>query len=187
MPKNQRIRSFSFIIYEENQKNGWKEKISSYFIPCFYILHDKDVKKPHYHVLFMPRNAISERTVREIVDEIGGANGHYEKVVSTIGYARYLCHQDNPEKFQYSPDEVVSLCGADYSKSTRTESEEENSRLEIYSDIFNFIKDNNLYSYAYFLDYCLENHRDWFSLAVSSHGRVIKDYIKSIYWMNRMQ
>lgn len=72
MPKNQRIRSFSFIIYEENQKNGWKEKISSYFIPCFYILHDKDVKKPHYHVLFMPRNAISERTVREIVDEIGG-------------------------------------------------------------------------------------------------------------------
>ena len=39
---------------------------------------------------------------------------HYEMVNSTRGYARYLCHMDNPEKAPYSKDDVVSLGGADY-------------------------------------------------------------------------
>ena len=187
MPKIQKIRSFSFIIYEESAKTDWKSVLASFFLPCFYILHDKDVKKPHYHVLVIPRNPISENTVKEIVDKVGGANGHFEKVVSTVGYARYLCHKDNPDKHQYDAGEVVSLCGADYISATRTETEQENDKISLYAEIFAFIKEHNFFSYAYFLDYCIENNRTWFALAVSSNGRVIKDYIKSIYWMNTIQ
>lgn len=187
MPKIEKIRNFSCIIYEESQKEGWKEKISSYCFPCFYILHDKDVKKAHYHVLFMVKNPISTNTVQKIIDEIGGANGHFERVVSVTGYARYLCHMDNKEKHSYDFDEVVSVCGADYAKTVRTQSEEENSRLQTYSEMFEFIKEHNFYSYAYFIDYCLANKKEWFSLVISSNGRVIRDYIKSLYWMNTMK
>lgn len=187
MPKIKKIRSFSFIIYAESAKTDWKSVLASFFLPCFYILHDKDVKKPHYHVLVIPRNPISENTVKDLVDKVGGANGHFEKVVSTVGYARYLCHKDNPDKHQYDPSEVVSLCGADYISAIRTETEQENDKISLYAEIFAFIKEHNFCSYAYFLDYCIENNRAWFSLAVSSNGRVIKDYIKSIYWTSMRQ
>lgn len=184
MSKIQKIRNFSFLIYPESAVNDWQTVLASFFLPCFYVFHDKDNKKPHYHVLVTPNNAISVNTVNTIVTAVGGANGCYERVTSTVGYARYLCHMDNPEKYQYLPDDVVCLCGADYQKITRTKSDEDSARLRVFREIFKFIRDNNFVSYAYFLDYCLDNEPSWFALAVSSHGRVIKDYIKSMYWMS---
>ena len=71
-------------------------------------LHDKDTnpsgepKKPHYHVLLMFEGVKDYETqVKPIFAEIGGVGR--EMVNSARGYARYLCHLDNPEKAQYEP------------------------------------------------------------------------------------
>ena len=81
-------------------------------------LHDKDTnptgepKKPHYHVLIMYDSVKTSEQAKELFALIGGVG--CEVVQSIRGYARYLCHLDNPEKFQYNIDDVKSLCGADY-------------------------------------------------------------------------
>ena len=53
-----------------------------------------------------------ETQVKPIFDDIGGVGR--EMVNSARGYARYLCHLDNPEKAQYDPAEVRCMGGADY-------------------------------------------------------------------------
>ena len=80
-------------------------------------LHDRDTnpsgepKKPHYHVLLMFESpADYESKVAPIFAEIGAVGR--ETVNSARGYARYLCHLDNPEKAQYSPSEVRCMGGA---------------------------------------------------------------------------
>ena len=48
----------------------------------------------------------------DIFEKIGGVGCQRINVVR--GYARYLCHLDNPEKAQYNISDVISLGGADY-------------------------------------------------------------------------
>ena len=102
-----RTRNFATIIYEESAPENWREILSDLLIPCFISpYHDSDInpngepKKPHWHVLIMFDSVKTMEQAKEIFDKVGGVG--CEKVNSLRGYARYLCHLDNPEKFQYN-------------------------------------------------------------------------------------
>ena len=64
-------------------------------------------KKPHYHVMIMYDSVKTIEQAREVLSAIGGVG--VEIVNSVRGYARYLCHLDNPEKYQYDKGFVKSL------------------------------------------------------------------------------
>ena len=66
-----------------------------------------EVKKPHYHVIVMFDSVKTLEQFAEFADTFGGVGK--EKVNSIRGYARYLCHLDNPEKAQYNPYDVVCI------------------------------------------------------------------------------
>jgi len=51
------------------------------------------------------------------------------------GYARYLCHLDNPEKHQYSRDDVKAFGGADYDEITQLETD----KVKLCSEMETFI------------------------------------------------
>lgn len=54
----------------------------------------------------------TDKQAKELFDKIGEVG--LQRVNSTRGYARYLCHLDNPEKAQYDQSDAIQLGGADY-------------------------------------------------------------------------
>ena len=115
-----RTRNFATVVYPDSAPSDWMDKLDRLHIAAFISpLHDKDMdpdgglKKSHYHVMLMFESPVEYETrVTPIFAEIGAVGR--EMVNSARGYARYLCHLDNPEKFQYSPSEVRCIGGADY-------------------------------------------------------------------------
>lgn len=107
-----RTRNFATVVYPESAPADWMDRLNDYHVAALVSpLHDRDTnpsgepKKPHYHVMLIfegPKEF--ETQVKPIFDDIGGVGR--EMVNSARGYARYLCHLDNPEKAQYDPAEV---------------------------------------------------------------------------------
>lgn len=74
------------------------------------ITHDKDLlpngelKPAHFHCILTFSNAT---TIKSVADCIGVEMQYVEKIRTTTKSARlYLIHRNNPEKYQYSPEEV---------------------------------------------------------------------------------
>ena len=74
------------------------------------ITHDKDIlpsgqpKPPHFHCVLTFSNA---KTIKSIADCIGVEMQYVEKIHTTTKSARlYLIHRNNPEKYQYPPEDV---------------------------------------------------------------------------------
>ena len=181
--KIKKLRNFAFLIYPESfneyGRPEFLEFLRSSGLQGFLILHDKDVKKPHYHVLITAPNPISYSTCLELACKCMCANDHIESVASLKGYARYLCHLDNPDKHRYDTSEVVSFGGAEYEKLIETETDTTNK----IADIIKHCKFNEVYSFSELVDYCIEQKREWFKIVCNAtYGRVIRDYIKSLYW-----
>lgn len=78
---------------------------------CVGILHDKDItdegelKKPHYHIIIKFDNASTFGSVMKLIPNHDEGNVRFVK--SEKGAYRYLIHKDNPEKTQYSYEDVV--------------------------------------------------------------------------------
>ena len=85
-------------------------KTLTYFKSWAIITHDKDIlpngelKPPHFHCVLTFSNA---KTIKSIADCIGVEMQYVEKIRTTTKSARlYLIHRNNPEKYQYSPEDV---------------------------------------------------------------------------------
>lgn len=180
MASDDRKRNFATVVYPESAPDDWLDFLQELCIPCFISpLHDSDcnpdgeIKKPHYHVLLMFEGKKSDKQVKEIFDCIGGVGS--PAVHSIRGYARYLCHLDNPEKTQYLPEDVICFGGADYSDICSLPSD----RYKIIGDIIDYCEDNYIYSYAQLLTYARFNRGDWFRILCDSGTFVIREYLKS--------
>lgn len=179
-----RTRNFATVVYPESAPTDWMQRLDAYHVPALISpLHDKDVnpsgepKKPHYHVLLMfegPKDFDTQ--VKPIFDKICGVGR--EIVNSSRGYARYLCHLDNPEKFQYEPSEVRCMSGADFYEVTQLPTDER----KMLGEIIAFIQKCEIYSFAEFIDVSKIYHPEWFALIVNSKGWIIKEFIKSLAW-----
>lgn len=183
--KSIKFRDYAFLLYPESCNSDWLQILTQLQQPLFWILHDCDknpdgsMKKPHYHVMIMFENPRSINSIEKIAIMCGG-NGHLEQVVSRRGYARYLCHLDNPEKFQYDPEKHIhSLCGADYCKETISSAEAKMNKIIMITEILQFIDSNQIHIYADLIRYCANLRPDWLEILMSFSGQLIKDYIRS--------
>lgn len=70
-----------------------------------YIHHlpDDEEGKEHYHFLI---NTNGTRTIKQIADKVEIPSNFVRIVNSVVGYKRYFIHLDNPEKRQYSFDDI---------------------------------------------------------------------------------
>lgn len=104
-----------------------------------------------------------------------------EKVNSIRGYARYLCHLDNPDKAQYNIEDVVSLCGADYIDTINLITD----KYKILSEMINFCEKYNVSSFYLLSKYSFENNESW-RRVLSDNGSVfMREYLKSKEWSNK--
>ena len=179
-----RTRNFATVVYPESAPADWMERLDQCHVAALVSpLHDRDTnpsgepKKPHYHVLLMFESpADYESKVAPIFAEIGAVGR--ETVNSARGYARYLCHLDNPEKAQYSPSEVRCMGGANFYSVTNLPTDD----IEMLGEVFSFIREQGIYSLAELMDWTQIHHPDWFYMIVMSRCYVIDKYIKSLAW-----
>ena len=147
---NNRSSKWTFIAYPESAPKDWLVILKSYHIPMAVSpLHDKDLnptgeeKKSHWHILLEFPTLKSFDQVKEITTLV---NGTIPQVVhSPVGMVRYFIHKDNPEKHQYSFEDITVYNGFDISKyDSYTDSEID----QIISDITKFIDDNQITEYS---------------------------------------
>lgn len=117
-----RSRTFALELYPEDKTHVEKlEYIKKYF-EYAYILHNKDIwendeinedtgeikhkkgekKKEHWHVIIAFKNPRSIDSIKKELEL-----KHIE-TCNFYAYSRYLIHKDQPQKYQYSKDEIIT-------------------------------------------------------------------------------
>lgn len=182
-----RTRNFATVVYPESAPEDWQSILSDQFVPSFISpLHDQDTnptgepKKPHYHVVIMYDSVKTRDQAEELISKIGGVG--CEIIQSIRGYARYLCHLDNPEKAQYLQENVRSLCGADYAGVIGLVTD----KYKAIGEMIDYCKEFDIYSYSVLLEYCRMERFDWFRVLCDNGTVVIKEYLKSRSWTDHV-
>jgi len=181
--KNDRQRNWTFVLYPESVPINWREQLNELHMPWVESpLHDRCInpdgtqKKSHWHVVILFDGSKSFDQVKEITDSLNAPIP--QKVASAMGVIRYMTHMDNPEKVQYSKDDIVAHGGADvarYFKMTAT------NRYEAIREMRKFVRDNVITEFSDLFDYA-DEHRfeDWFPLLCDNSAYIIGQYIKSL-------
>lgn len=177
-----RVRNFATVVYPESAPDNWQEILSRHCVPAFISpLHDKDVnptgepKKPHYHVVLMFEGKKSIAQVTEIFDTINGVG--CEVVKSLRGYARYLCHLDNPEKAQYEPSDVRCIA-SDYIGTIGLAID----KYVAIGEMQDFCDKYNVVSFFALARYARSNRPDWHRILCDSGSVYMREYLKSRLW-----
>ncbi len=178
-----RTRNFACVVYPESAPRDWNNILAEQFVPAFISpIHDRDInptgedKKPHYHVVIMFDSVKTSEQAKQIFEKICGVG--CEVVQSLRGYARYLCHLDNPDKHQYDVAEVRQLCGADYTSIIGLATD----KYKAIAEMIDFCYDNDIVAYSSLLEYARANRFDWFRVLCDNGTVVVKEYLKSRTW-----
>lgn len=178
-----RTRNFATVVYPDSAPENWQDILTEQFVPAFISpLHDKDinpggeVKKAHYHVMLMFDGVKTPEQAQSIFSLIGGVG--CEVVQSVRGYARYLCHLDNPEKVQYLQDDVRTLCGADYSSTIGLATD----KYKALGEMQDFCEKYNVVSFYLLSKYARTNRIDWYRILCDCGSVYMREYLKSKQW-----
>ena len=151
--------------------------------------HDKDInadgskKKPHYHILLQGgRNWIKFAELKDLVKTDLGGKGVAvpQKCSNSDGLKRYMTHIDNPDKYQYSKDDIRCYNGASIDSAYLIS--EEGKKLAIY-DIMAFVREHEeMSNYYQLMNYAMDLKADgdstWFDVLLSNSW-TIERYISS--------
>lgn len=143
--------------------------------PC----HDKDVKedgnlvKPHHHLILEFPNTTTISFPQQVVDRIGGV-GCFQ-CISVKGSTRYLTHMDNPEKYQYNPDDIMLFGGFDYEKYIHMESDDH----KYLKEILKFIVEYKVYSFRDLTLFAMTYSDSWFNVIAYRSSVFLKEFMKS--------
>lgn len=178
-----RTRNFACVVYPESAPENWQGILVEHLVPAFISpLHDQDInptgepKKPHYHVIIMFDGVKTNEQARAIFETIGGVG--CEVVKSIRGYARYLCHLDNPEKHQYDTADVRSLCGADFYSTISLAID----RFVAITKMEEFCEKYDVTSFYLLSRYATKNRPDWSRVLKESSTVYMKEYLQSRKW-----
>lgn len=188
--KDDRARTWTFIVYPESAPENWRDLLDEYHVPWVESpLHDKDinpdgtVKKAHWHVILLFDGKKSYEQVKELTDSINAPIP--QKTANTKGLVRYFIHMDNPEKYQYKRDDIVCHSGADVDEYFSLSS---SSRRVVLWDIVKFIRENKVESLSEFMGYIQSNDkRDWFDVVANHNTLIVKAVIDSNYQDSRSE
>lgn len=181
--KNVKKRNWAMVLYPESAPEDWREQLRlSGLQVAISPLHDKDVnadgepKKAHYHVILVYGSPTTYNNVKALCDRL---NQPIPQPLEQVrGYYRYLTHEDNPEKAQYSKADIQTLNGFDIREFVElTKSEVTKAKREI----LQLIRDNGITEYADLVDILMdggEGTADMFDVA-SNNTLFFKAYLTS--------
>lgn len=180
--RDTRTRNFATVVYPDSAPEDWQDILARHCIPAFISpLHDKDTnptgepKKPHFHVMLMFDGKKSIEQVSEVFSSIGGVG--CEVVKSVRGYARYLCHLDNPEKAQYDTAAVRSIA-ADYIGTIGLAVD----KYVAIGEMQDFCEKYNVFSFYALAKYARINRPDWHRMLCDCAAVYMREYLQSRTW-----
>lgn len=171
-----RTRGWACIAWQDSAPDGWIERLQERHVNTLISpLHDKDVaydeatdtqkiKKPHWHVLALFENPMTEQQAQEYFCSAGicfkadGTPAPPEMVKSVRGYARYLVHMDDHDKYRYEDRDVMELGGVRWMSVALDKNEEIDKILD---EIEDFIEREGYDNYFALLRYARINRPDW--------------------------
>lgn len=181
MSRNVKKRNWAFVLYPESAPDDWRERLQATGLQCAISpLHDKDInptgeaKKAHYHVILCYLGPTSFNVVRALCEELHQPIP--QPLEQVRGYFRYLTHKDNPEKAQYSEEDITTLNGFnifDFCELTRAEVIEIKQRLQT------LIRNLDLLEYSDFMDYLQDNELKTEYEVASNNTYFFEKYISS--------
>lgn len=179
--KNTKKRNWAFVLYPESAPEDWKEQLQLAGLQCAISpLHDKDLnadgtpKKAHYHIILVYGNPTTYNNVKTLTDRL---NQPIPQPLEQVrGYYRYLTHKDNPEKYQYSDKDIITINGFDITEFIEMTKSEV---LAIKSSLQSLIRELNIIEYADLLDYIQDNGEKAEYDVASSNTIFFNTYIKS--------
>lgn len=197
--KDERFRNCTMIVYPDSVVPNWIEILRSYKLPFIVSpLHDKDLnpeappditsdgeilpKKPHYHVAILCDGNHPLSFFEEIATKIKAFKYVY-KINNVRSMIRYFCHMDDPDKFQYSENDIRCYCGADYKDYM-----EMSGRVLLLEckKIQKFIRSEGIMSFDELSDYlCFNNLDDWYYIISAQRTMFFSSYMKDIYFKNK--
>lgn len=182
--KGMRTRAWACIVYPESAPEDWIDRLKTAHIETLISpLHDSDVlangepKKAHFHVLALFPNPVQEGAAKRYFSLIG-VTAPPEMVNNAKGYARYLVHMDDHDKYRYSEEDVRCLCGADW-KSVALDAADAEDR--ILDEIENWVDTSGCVSYAALCRYARHERPDW-KRTVRTHTIHLVGFMKSTFW-----
>lgn len=180
--KDSRTRNWTIVLYPESTPKNWRNIIDDMHIEWIESpLHDKDInadgepKKPHWHILLMFGGVKAYEQVKELTDLLNAPIP--TKCHNAKALVRYMAHLDNPEKAQYSRDDIIGHGGVDIAEMLRPSSSE---RYTLIKEMIAYVRKNNILEFQDLMDYASENRfDDWFPLLCDNSAYVVGQYIKS--------
>lgn len=166
---NIKKRNWAFVVYPESLPDNWVNDLRLKGTACAVSpLHDKDFnptgepKKPHYHIILSFNNPTTYNNVKSFSDDFNGTIPI--PLESVVGYYRYLTHKDNPEKAQYSDDDIMLFNGFDPVE-LMTDSEIHN----LLKQVVVIILDNKIIEFEDLIIYLLEHDLHDLFISVEKH------------------
>lgn len=148
--KETRTRAWVFVVYPESAPEDWRDQLEQLAVPaCISPLHDQDInptgepKKAHYHVLLTFAGMKSFSQIKTITDRLNAPIPL--PCMSTQGTVRYFLHLDNPEKHQYSRDDIVTLGGFDVGSAFEMGLSQLDHCID---ELIDFVEDNDVYEFC---------------------------------------
>lgn len=175
-------RYWAFVLYPESAPENWKDILQQTGLSCCVSpLHDKDinptgeVKKAHYHIILCYSGPTTEKCVKAITDKLNQPKPIALEQVR--GYFRYLTHKDNPEKYQYNENEIITINDFDIDNYNDLSVSQIKS---IMIDLQKIIRDNEIIEYCDLLDYLLDNDLLSYLDVAQNHTILFNTYITSL-------
>lgn len=184
--KDDRVRTWTFIVYPDSAPTDWKEQLTSLGVKgAISPLHDRDVnadgtpKKAHFHVVITFDGKKSFEQIKEITDSLNAPMP--QKGKSANGLVRYFTHIDNPEKAQYKQSDIVAFGGFDI----RTVFElSRTDKLGVLKEVLKFCKDNEITEMHVLMDILIqqEEHQylEWLDLVANKNTLIVSAYLASL-------
>lgn len=178
---NVKKRHWAFVLYPESAPNNWIEILQQTGLQCVISpLHDKDLnptgepKKAHYHIILCYSGPTTFNAVNSLCDSL---NQPIPQALEQVrGYYRYLTHKDNPEKYQYSDEDIQTLNGFNISDFVELSKSEV---LEIKKKLQELIRTECIVEYSDFMDYLLDNGMSLEYEVASNNTYFFEKYIAS--------
>ena len=185
---NVKKRNWAFVLYPESAPADWIDQLRQTGLQCAISpLHDKDInptgdsKKPHWHVIACYSGPTSYNVVKRVTDSL---NAPIPQALEQVrGYYRYLTHKDNPEKAQYSENDIITINGfniADFVELSKSEV------IDIKKKLQQIIRKLIIIEYSDFMDYLADNEMNVEYEVASNNTYFFDRYIASKRNKNRI-